>query len=75
MFIMFTSGEGLVIFPSSMAAIGPPLGPLMARFCVEKSKDCPKMCIIISKMLAPRLAVPAMDSRSVLGTRVVHVKK
>ena len=57
MFIMFTSGEGLVIFPSldrHWAA--------MARFCVEKSKDCPKMCIINSKMLASRLgtAISAM---------------
>ena len=43
---MSTSDEGLVIFRHWAA---------MARFCVEKSKDCPKMCIINSKMLASRL--------------------
>jgi len=73
---MSTSGEGLVIFRHGRHWAA------MARFCVEKSKDCPKMCIINSKMLASRLgtAMAAMGcgtggTPALCWLRVVYVKK
>ena len=80
MFIIFTSGEGLVIFPSSMAAIGPIDGQVLRRE-VEglsqnvyhqlqdagvKARDCHGL---------PWAAVPAMDSSPVLLAHVLFLLK